>query len=378
VTTLLHSARKLDAGGIVDGFWVVFDGGTIAATGTGEPPPADEVVDVGGAWLTPGFVDLHVHGGGGHAFDDGADAMRAAVRLHRAHGTTRTLISLVASPIQVLEQRLGEIADLAAADAGVLGAHLEGPFLAPSRSGAHDPAHLRAPDPDAVRRLLETGAVRQVTLAPELPGALDAVRALAAAGVTVAVGHTEADAFLTAEAFDAGARLLTHAFNAMPGLHHRNPCPFGAALADERVTLELVLDGRHVHPEVAKLLFAGAPGRVALITDAMAAAGAADGRYRLGGLDVAVSEGAAHLDGTDTIAGSTLTQDVALRTAVEAGIDPVAAVTALTATPTRVLGLDGVGLLEPGFAADAVVLGPDWTVRSVWARGRPANEGAHP
>lgn len=372
-TTLLAGGRKLDADGEQDGFWVLLDGAMIAACGTGELPRADTAVDLAGAWLTPGFIDLHVHGGGGHAHDDGAADIRAALALHRAHGTTRSVISLVAAPIDRLEASLTDIAELADTDPTVLGAHLEGPFLATARCGAHDPAHLRSPDPADVRRLVTAarGRLRQVTLAPELPGALAAIPVLVEAGATVAVGHTDADLALTRRAFDAGARLLTHALNAMPGLGSRDPGPVGAALADDRITLELVLDGHHVHPIMAALLFAAAPGRVALVTDAMAAAGAGDGDYRLGSRDVVVRAGRAELRGTGTLAGSTLTQDAALRTALLAGVAPIDAVTALTAAPARALGIgDRFGRLAPGFAADAVVLDEDWSVRAVWAAGR--------
>jgi len=375
VTVLLRDARALDVTGVVEDAWVLFDGPLIAATGTGQPPGADRSVPLDGAWLTPGFLDLHVHGGGGFAFDDGPASISAALRAHRAHGTTRALVSLVASPLDVLEARLDEIAALTGGPDGVLGAHLEGPFLAHSRCGAHDPEFLRAPDPADVGRLLDAarGSLRQLTLAPELPGAFPAIEQLTIAGVSVAVGHTEADLATAARAFDAGARLLTHAFNAMPGLHHRAPGPVMAALADDRVTLEVVLDGVHVHPGLVALLAAGAPGRIALVSDAMAAAGATDGSYPLGGRRVDVRDGRAVLEGTGTIAGSTLTLDTALRLAVDVvGLDPVAAVTALTATPARAIGLgDRFGRLAPGYAADAVVLGDDWSVRAVWADGEP-------
>jgi N-acetylglucosamine-6-phosphate deacetylase len=373
VTTLLSGGRKVDADGEVDGFWVLLDGPTITAAGTGEPPHADEVLDLAGAWLTPGFVDLHCHGGGGFAFDDGPESIRAGLAAHRAHGTTRSVISLVAAPLDRLEASLDGIADLAADDPTVLGAHLEGPFLAADRCGAHDPAYLRPPARDDVQRLIDAarGGLRQVTIAPELPGALRAIRQLRAEGVVVAVGHTDADHELSVRAFDAGARLLTHAFNAMPSMHHRAPGPLGAALADHLVTLELVLDGHHVHPAVAVVAFAAAGNRIALVTDAMAAAGAGDGDYRLGALDVVVRGGVARLGDDGPLAGSTLTQDAAVRIAIGPGITAVDAVTAVTATPARVLGLgDRLGRLAAGYAADVVVLEPDWTVRHVWADGR--------
>lgn len=375
-TLLLHSAHRIDERGEVSDAWVLVDGPVIAASGAGlaGAPAADQSVDLGGARLVPGFIDLHGHGGGGHSYDDGGAELDAALQAHRAHGTTRTVISLVANPLGEVRERLGEIAAVAAADPLVLGSHLEGPFLAHDQRGAHNAEFLRTPDPEAVESLLEAaaGTLRQLTIAPELPGALEAIAELADAGVVVAVGHTQATFEQTREAFDAGARMLTHAFNAMPGIHHRAPGPVLAALEDSRVTLELILDGHHVHPDVARLLFNEAPGRVALITDAMAAAAAEDGDYRLGSLNVSVRNGLAVLSGTSTIAGSTLTQDVALRLALsDVGLDPSVAVAALTAVPARALGLgDRLGLLEPGYAADAVALAADGTVTHVWAEGR--------
>jgi N-acetylglucosamine-6-phosphate deacetylase len=274
-----------------------------------------------------------------------------------------------------MRERLAEVAALTAADPLVLGSDLEGPFLARERRGAHNPEFLRGPDPAAIDELLDAaaGTLRQVTLAPELPGALDAISRLTGSGVVAAVGHTEADLAQTRAAFDAGARILTHAFNGMSGIHHREPGPVIAAIDDPRVTLELVLDGHHVHPDVAELLFRGAPGRVALITDSMAAAASADGDYRLGSLNVTVRDGLAVLSGTSTIAGSTLTQDAALRNAVAlSGLSRAEAVAALTAVPARALGLGSrFGLLDAGYAADVVVLDDDLRVTAVWAAGSP-------
>lgn len=404
VPVIIHGARKCDVDGEVDGFWVVFEGDRITAVGEGAGWAAyagggADVVDAAGAVLTPGFIDLHCHGGGGFSFDAAgsdngasdhrisghaasdrgdADPVGRALAVHRAHGTTRSVLSLVANPVAALERSLGAIADIAEQDPLVLGAHLEGPFLAPGRRGAHNPDFLITPSPPLIEWLMAAarGTLRQLTIAPELPGALDVVPSLAEAGVIVAVGHTEADEEQAQAAFDRGARLLTHAFNAMPGIGHRSPGPVVAAIRDERVTAELVLDGVHVHPDVARLLLDAADERVALITDAMAAAGSADGHYKLGSLDVDVVDGVARLTGTDgvpgSIAGSTLTLDHALRLATQrCGLSLRAAVTAVTWVPARALGIEReLGRLAPGYAADAVLLSSDCEVRAAWGAGR--------
>lgn len=375
MTTVIHSARLVDDGEVTDDAWVAFADGVVLRAGTGEEwraLRAGDAIDAAGAYLTPGFVDIHGHGGGGGTYDHGLDAIAAARAVHLARGTTRAVLSLVTASIDDLAAQVGMIADLSERDATILGSHLEGPFLDPGHKGAHTESLLRAPDEAAVARLVEAGrgTVRQVTLAPELPGGLAATAQFVAAGVAVAVGHTNATEAEASAAFDAGATLLTHAFNAMPGIHHRAPGPVIAAMRDERVTLELIADGIHVHPDVIALAFAGAPGRIALITDAMGAAGEPDGAYELGGLAVTVTDGVARLDEGGAIAGSTLTQDAALRLVVAGGLPLADAVAALTSVPARAIGLAGrYGSLRPGAAADAVLLDDALQVAGVWVDG---------
>ncbi len=380
-TTLIHSARLVTDGVETADAWVRFEDGLVAETGAGSDwADADTVIDAiaiagDGAILTPGFVDIHGHGGAGASFDEGIDAIRTARELHRAHGTTRAVISLVTAPLDDLARRVGEIADLMATDADVLGSHLEGPFLDPGHHGAHEPSLLREPTASDVQHLLDAGrgTVRQVTIAPELPGGLDAIRLIVASGATAAVGHTNADAATALAAFDAGATILTHAFNAMPGIHHREPGPVLAAAADHRVVLEAIADNVHLDPHVIKLIFDAAPGRVALVTDAMAAAGSADGSYDLGAVSVTVTDGIARADDTGSIAGSTLTQDVALQRAIGAGVPLVEAVRALTQTPAAAIGLGArLGRLARGHIGDAVLLDAHLRVRHVQTGARLA------
>ncbi|WP_233197354.1 MULTISPECIES: N-acetylglucosamine-6-phosphate deacetylase [Cryobacterium] len=379
MTHVIHSARMISGGATTPDSWVAFSGDSISATGTGATwrglaTATTSVTDAAGRILSPGFVDIHCHGAGGAAFDDGAEGIATALQVHRRHGTTRSVLSLVTASQADLERRVAIVADLAQHDALILGAHLEGPFLDQTYRGAHDPTLLSAPDAKRIDRLLTKaqGQLRQITLAPELPGAVDAIAQLVDAGVVVAVGHSAADYSTTLAAFEAGATILTHAFNGMKGIHHRAPGPVAAATHAAGVTLEIINDGVHVHPEVVRLAFAGAPGRIALVTDAMAATGASDGAYLLGSLAVTVTDGVARLTDGGSIAGSTLTLDVALRRAVtEAGVPIAEAISALTETPARAIGRGhDLGLLTVGYAADAVLLGADLAVDAVFAAGR--------
>jgi len=287
-----------------------------------------------------GYVDIHCHGGGGHAFGDSVDGTRAAVAAHRAHGTSKLVASLVSMPLDALDRAMDVVRAARTHEPALLGVHLEGPFLAPERKGAHDPAALAVPTPEVVADILDIVGddLVQITIAPELPGAMWAIGEFARAGAVVAVGHTTADAATTRAAFEAGATLLTHGFNAMAGVTARQVGPVGAALADPLAHIELIADGIHVDPVLIRAVFATAADRVVLVTDAMAAAAAAPGSYVLGGLDVEVSgDGRAVLAGTDTLAGSTLTLDRAVEVCVAAGVPRHQAVAAASTVPERLI-----------------------------------------
>lgn len=385
--TVFAGGRVLTPDGVVEPGWVAVTNGLI--TGCGEGPPPDvgpSVVDLAGRWLVPGFVDLHVHGGGGHTVTAGdpADAA-AAMAFHRRHGTTTSLLSLVTGPVDALEAAIGRLAGLVEADrspdgspGAIAGIHLEGPFLSRLACGAHDPDRLRAPDLDVVARLVDAGrgTVRMVTLAPELDGALAAIEHLVGRAVIAAVGHTRADHEQAIAAFDAGATVATHLFNCMGSLHHRDPGTIGAALADDRVTTELIVDGEHLHPDTVRLAVrAKTPRRAALVTDAIALAGSTDGELALGSKRIEVRGGVARLATADgspgPLAGSTLTMDAAFRNVVALGATVAEASEMASAAPARVLGLDTTrGTIEPGRRADLVVLDDALAVAAVYLRGR--------
>lgn len=323
--------------------WVRVTGGVVEATGTGTVE-----ADVEFPLVVPGFVDLHVHGGGGVGHE--SPDPRPALEYHRAHGTTTSLASLVAAPEAELARSIEVLTGLG------LGVHLEGPWLSPARKGAHDARFLRDPDLGELRRLLGAGDVRMVTVAPELPGALDLIAEIAAAGVIAAVGHTEADFDTTRRAIDAGATVGTHLFNAERPIGHREPGPIPALLADPRVTVELIADGVHLHPAMLPFVVSAAGAdRVALVTDAMAATGRPDGAYRLGALAVSVEQGVARVAGTGAIAGSTATMAQLFRTALEA-FGPLTAARLTAGNAAGVLGRTDIGALLPGRRADLVGL----------------------
>ncbi|GAB3885574.1 N-acetylglucosamine-6-phosphate deacetylase [Microbispora bryophytorum] len=375
MSVTLSDARVVTPDGVHDG-WLTIEDGRITHIGRGQAPR--DGLGLGGRTVVPGFVDIHTHGGAGGSFPDGdPETAAAAAALHLSRGSTTLMASLVTAAPDTLARAASALADLC--EQGLLaGIHFEGPYIARSRCGAHEPTLLREPDVAEFRALVKAGRghVRMLTIAPELPNALDVIRDAAAEGVAAALGHSDATYEQTIEGIDAGATVATHLYNAMPPLGHRAPGPIAALLQDERVTVELINDGVHVHPAMLRLaMHAAGAGRTALVTDAMAATGMGDGRYPLGPMTVDVVDGVARLasdaPGGGPIAGSTLTMDVAFRRTVrEAGRSPVDAALMASLTPARVLGLDGeIGSITVGKYADLVVLDDDLRVGGVMKRG---------
>ncbi len=383
----LRSERILTPAGTITGE-VAIEDGRIVDVRSGRAPAGRgidaAILELGDRWLAPGYVDLHVHGGGGaqcNTFDP-AEIM-AVSRFHAAHGTTALLATTVAAPVAELEAALRAIGSCARRREGaaVLGAHLEGPFLSTRRPGAMDPNAFLAPDRRLLERLLATGdgCVRLVTLAPELPGALELIGSLAGAGVVASIGHTDATYGQTLAAVREGARAATHVFNAMRPLDHREPGVLGAVLDLADVSCELICDGIHVEPAALRIAYrAKGLSGVTLGTDAMQAAGMPDGEYRLGAAAVTVTDGRAVIAGDGAIAGSTLTMDAAVRNAVRfLGVTVAEASALASGNPARMLGLaDRKGAVAAGFDADLVVLDDDLHVRGTlvagdWVLGPP-------
>jgi N-acetylglucosamine-6-phosphate deacetylase len=352
--------------------WLQTSGRRVLACGPGSPPEAADA-NFPDSIVVPGFIDMHVHGGGGASYTE-AHGIAGAAAFHLQHGTTTTLASLVTVAPAELIAGVRALAEQTRRGA-IAGIHLEGPWLSPAHCGAHDHAQMRDPEPAEIDAVLAAGgdAIRMVTLAPELPGSDWAIRRFVDADVVVAIGHTNATYEQTRRAVALGATAATHLFNAMPPLHHREPGPALALLEDPRVTVELIADGVHLHPAVVRsVIEALGPGRVGLVTDAVAAAGSEDGSFLLGTVPIDVVSGVARVRGTSTIAGSTTTMDQVFRTAAglhsdsDAGL--AAAVQMTSGTPARALGLDRVGTLRPGYVANLLVL-DDLRVRAVMVNG---------
>lgn len=379
--TVLTGARILTPDDEIEDGGVIVEDGRIAEVAAGlSAPVGAEVVDLRGLTLAPGFIDIHVHGGGGFSLATrDAEEARSYARWVVVHGVTSFVASIVGETPEDGEAALRAIAEVGPAEGGaeLLGAHLEGPFVSPERRGALPEGWLRPPDAALLGRLLEAagGRLRLITLAPELPGAAAVLERAVRAGCVVAVGHSDATYEEARDAFARGARHLTHAFNAMRPFHHREPGPLGAALDTEGVTVELIADGVHVHRAAARMVVRtkGVDG-VALVTDGVPPAGLSEGTFRIGGRGARLAEGRIALpDGT--IAGSAATMDRVIRYVVEEGIaTPAQAVRMASTVPAGVVGLGGrKGRIARGYDADLVALDAELNVAMTWVAGRVAH-----
>jgi len=381
----LVGCRAVTPGGLVaDGAIAIADG-RIAAVGTGTAR-AGATRDLRGLTILPGFIDLHIHGAGGA--DAQAGEIAALAEFLPRCGVTSFLPTLAADVEARTVAALRAIgATMAAQQAGssgatVLGAHLEGPFLNPARAGAISPEYMHPAEPARLARLLDAapGAVRLMTVAPDAPGALDLIPAIVAAGVVVSLGHTAADYELFRRAIDAGARHTTHLFNAMTGINHRAPGAAGAALTDERITIELIADGEHIHPAILALaLRAKGVAGVAIVSDAVGTAGLPPGDYVWFGRPVH-SDGQTVRLADGTLAGSLGTLDRGLRTILApvprgAGLSLTEAAQTLATVPARILGQTERGTIAPGQIADLVALDDAGEVRLTIVGGRIAYDG---
>jgi N-acetylglucosamine-6-phosphate deacetylase len=378
---IISAPRLLVDGRLTGPGAVVVEGGQVAAVLDERPASAPDHVELPTGLLAPGLVDIQVNGAYGVDFMAASpEEWETVARRLTETGVTAFLPTFITAPVEDLADALDRAAQARDALAGtraarVLGAHVEGPFLSPVWAGAHDPALMVDPTPERLDVLLSGEPRRRVltvlTLAPEREHALDAIARLTGAGVVVSIGHTDATAAQTAAAAEAGARMVTHLFNAQRRLGHREPGVPGSALADVRYTLGLIADLQHVDPEIVQVVFRAAHGRVALVTDAIAAAGMLPGAFELGGETVLVSDGEdLPRRANGTIAGSVLRLDAAVRNVVGLGIEPETVLEAATRVPADTIGRPDLGRIEPGAAADLVWFDDELAPLRVWVGGR--------
>ncbi len=369
----LRVAHAVTPEGVLDNAVITIESGRIVAVESGSAGDDNQHQ----FWAVPGFVDTHSHGAVGVSYGDPDPAAnQRAIDYHRTQGSTTIFASTVTEPIEKLERQLAVLRGLVEADE-LAGIHLEGPFLAPEKKGAHDAALLTDPEPESVERLIAAGgsALKMITMAVERTGSEAAIRRFTQAGVKVAFGHSNAGEALTRKSLDWGVGIATHLFSAMNSIHHREPGPVPVLLTDERCMVELICDGIHHAPVIARMsIDAAGVDRVAMVTDAMSATGKGDGRYVLGELQVEVTDGTARLVTADgipgAIAGSTLTMAKAFKFLVEeVGCTIEEAATMTSTTPARWHGLEDVGRLEAGRWADICLVDDGGNLRRVIRRG---------
>jgi len=384
-TTAIHASRILTPDEEISDGVIVVEGSRIAAIGHRDemrlPPDCADFVATG-MTVVPGFVDVHIHGAGGHDVMEGDErALDRITSTVARHGTTSMVATTVTAPVEDTCRSLQGIARYIRAHetdapdrlaAEILGVHLEGPFISKARRGVHPPDWLVKPSVETLGKLIEAadGLVKIVTLAPELPSALDLVSAAIAAKIVAAIGHTDADYDQARAAIHAGARHAVHMYNAMRPFEHRDPGVVGAILTDPEVTAEVIADLVHVAgPAIQVLIGTKGFDTVLLVSDGIAATGMPDGNYRLGNFEVSVKDGVAR-NSEGKLAGSTLTMDRALRNVVSIGVPLQDAVRMATVLPARRLGLAGKkGIIAVGADADLVALTPDLRVAGVMTRG---------
>ncbi|PYI57102.1 N-acetylglucosamine-6-phosphate deacetylase [Paenibacillus flagellatus] len=381
-TVIVTNAKIVTETQVIENGTIVWTDGVIESVRPSAPSDASttgaEVIDAKGGWVLPGFVDVHVHGGYGADFMDAeAESIDTITRFHGGHGTTSIVATTLTGPKDRLSDVLAVVNEYRSKDmpyAQVVGVHLEGPFINVKYKGAQNPAYIVPPQKAWLEEwhAAYPGLIKQLSLAPETEGALELIAWLRANGINAAAAHTDATYDQIMAAADAGLNQSVHTFNAMTGLHHRNPGTVGAVLTDDRISAEVIADGHHVHPACIRLLTkAKTNDNLMLITDAMSAAGLEDGTYDLGGLAVNVKDGVATLKEGNSLAGSTLTMIGALRFAVEqVGVSVQQASRYASGNPARQLGLfDRTGSLEAGKQADVLLASPELELQRIWAKG---------
>lgn len=371
---MIISGGKVFSGAGFDARDVYVEGGAFAEEPIGECSPG-QTIDASSCWVVPGLIDVHFHGAVGHDFCDADDEGIAAIaRYEASQGVTALFPTTMTLPEERLVSIVSSIAEHSGTDdeAAIVGINMEGPFISPGKVGAQNPSYVRGATIEEFERWQEAanGKIKLVDVAPEEPGNLEFIRE-AADRVRVSLAHMCADYETAAAAFDAGARHMTHLFNAMPGLHHREPGPIAAAADRRDVTCEIIADGVHIAPSMVRLAFSLFPERMILISDSLRACGLGDGTFELGGQLFTVHGNRATIE-NGSLAGSVSSVMACLRTAVtKMGISLADAVRAATMTPAKALGIeDERGSIAPGKIADAVVLDGNLQVKHVVLRGK--------
>lgn len=354
---IIQAKSAVIAGELVDATWVEISGDEIRAVNSGLNPNPDQVID---GVLIPGFVDIHCHGGGGKYFSALTPGeVHSVIQTHRGHGTTSLFASLVTEPLETLKHQIEKLKPFVASGQ-IAGIHLEGPYLSHARCGAHDPSLLINPEISDLKDLLliAQGSISMITIAPELPGAIEAITFLQSMGVRVALGHTDGGFKDAANGTNAGGTIITHFLNAMDKKLGEDTFA-SYVITDERLSIELILDGHHLPFSIAKDIHTAVGDRLIFVTDAMAAAGGIDGNYTIGKLPVIVKDSIARLESNGALAGSTLTMDTVFLNAInELGLSIPEAVAATSTRAAKRMGLSNCGDIAVGHRADLLEFNP--------------------